>query len=123
VAPLLPVARVQVVLLGPCLGVPLRVGLTGSDGEEAERRKVAHTLPAYSGGPGYRSRNYRAYQQLVDALRVEVGRVYDHDRASTYVLQVTPQQKVRNGAGNQDDLRVVLTESGELVGALGVEVR
>src|SRR5215210_2611673 len=38
-------------------------------------------------------------------------------------LQVTSQQKVRDRAGHEDDLRVVLAEGGELVGLLGVEVR
>src|SRR5215211_909683 len=54
--------------------------VAGGDGKEAERRQVAHALPAHRGGPGYRARDHRAYQQLVAAPRIQRLGIYDQFR-------------------------------------------
>ena len=51
--------------------------VAGRHRKEAERRQVAPVFPAHRRGPGYRTRDNRADQQLVATLRIQRVGIYD----------------------------------------------
>jgi hypothetical protein len=51
--------------------------VAGGHRKEAEWRQVMHAFPANRRGPGYRTRDHRADQQLVAALRIQGVGIYD----------------------------------------------